>query len=49
MNSIKNKMINIFCVLFIAVLISASVNAQEVIDRVVAIVNDDRSDWNRAI
>lgn len=41
MSPIKNKIFNIICLLFIALFISNSLNAQEVIDRVVAIVNDD--------
>ena len=41
MNPMKNKIIKITCLLLITGFISTSLRAQEVIDRVVAIVNDD--------
>lgn len=41
MNLIKNKIVKITCLLLIIGFISSSLRAQEVIDRVVAIVNDD--------
>lgn len=41
MNQMKNKLIKITCLLLITGFISTSLNAKEVIDRVVAIVNDD--------
>jgi len=40
-NPLKNKIIKITCLLLITGFISTSLRAQEVIDRVVAIVNDD--------
>lgn len=41
MNLMKNKLLKITALLFVACIMSAPVYAQEVIDRVVAIVNDD--------
>ncbi len=40
-NLMKNKLFKISCLFFLSTIISTSLNAQEVIDRVVAIVNDD--------
>lgn len=41
MNPIKNRLIKITCLLLVTAFVTTSVNAKEVIDRVVAIVNDD--------
>lgn len=41
MNPMKNRLTKITCMLLITAFISTSLNAKEVIDRVVAIVNDD--------
>jgi len=40
-NPIKNRLIKITCLLLVTAFVTTSVNAKEVIDRVVAIVNDD--------
>jgi len=40
-NPRKNKLLKITYALLLSCTVSASLNAQEVIDRVVAIVNDD--------
>lgn len=41
MNPIKNRILKISCLFLLLCIISTSLNAKEVVDRVVAIVNDD--------